>query len=125
PEGIMRVIPALKGASHWRGSDGRHGTGSALAPLLLSVLIPIAAGGQVHAAESTGNQALKRLTILELSQIEVTSVSRRVESLAGAAAAVAVLTQQDIARTGARSLPEALRGLPGIYVGQRNSNSWA
>lgn len=122
----MRVTPASTGASQWRRSDARHGTtSSALAPLLLALFVPLAASAQVRAAESTDIQALKRLTILELSQIEVTSVSRRVESLAGAAAAVAVLTQQDIARTGARSVPEALRGLPGIYVGQRNANSWA
>jgi iron complex outermembrane receptor protein len=69
--------------------------------------------------------ALKKLSIAELTEIEVTSVSRTEESLGGAAAAVAVVTQQDIERSGATSVPEALRGLPGIYVGRRNSNSWA
>jgi iron complex outermembrane receptor protein len=68
---------------------------------------------------------LKKLSILELSQIEVTSVSRNAEPLGGAAAAIAVVTQEDIRRSGATSLPEALRGVPGIHVARRNSNSWA
>lgn len=70
-------------------------------------------------------QALKRMTILELSQVQVTSVSRRTESLGGAAAAVAVITHEDLQRSGARTIPDALRAVPGIYVGQRNANSWA
>jgi iron complex outermembrane receptor protein len=69
--------------------------------------------------------ALKSLSLAELSEVEVTSVSRTPETLGGAAAAVAVVTAQDIRRSGAQTIPEALRGLPGIYVGQRNSNSWA
>jgi iron complex outermembrane recepter protein len=68
---------------------------------------------------------LKSLSIADLSKIEVTSVSRTTESLGSAAAAIAVVTEQDIRRSGATSVPEALRGLPGIYVGKRNSNSWA
>lgn len=70
-------------------------------------------------------QALKQLSLLELTQLEVTSVSRTAEPLGEAAAAVAVLTQEDLRRSGATSIPEALRGVPGIHVARRNANSWA
>jgi iron complex outermembrane receptor protein len=75
--------------------------------------------------ESPDLTALKKLSIAELSDIEITSVSRAAEMLQGAAAAVAVVTAEDIHRSGARTVPEALRGLPGIHVAQRNANSWA
>jgi iron complex outermembrane receptor protein len=69
--------------------------------------------------------ALKRLSIEQLMDIEVTSVSRTPESLSSAAAAVSVLTNEDIQRSGATTSPEALRGVPGLHVARRNSNSWA
>jgi iron complex outermembrane receptor protein len=81
----------------------------------------------VNAAQpdSSDLSALKKLSIAELSNIEITSVSRAAEMLQNAAAAVAVLTSEDIHRSGARTIPDALRGLPGIHVGQRNASSWA
>jgi iron complex outermembrane receptor protein len=77
---------------------------------------------QVRAADL---DELKKLSISELTQLEVTSVSRSGEPLGGAAAAIAVVTNQDILRSGATSIPEVLRGVPGIHVGRRNANSWA
>lgn len=79
-----------------------------------------------HALEADpGIASLKRMSLLELTEVEVTSVSRSAQPLGEAAAAIAVLTRQDIRRSGATSIPEALRGVPGIHVGQRNANSWA
>lgn len=96
------------------------------AHLLPAMMLCCTAGiAPARAAGDVDLGALKRLSIDELSAIEVTSVSRTEESLEGAAAAVAVVTRQDIERAGARSIPEALRGLPGIYVGRRSSNTWA
>lgn len=81
---------------------------------------------QVQPKETlSGKSALLKLSIEELLQIEVTTVSRKAESLKNAAAAVTVITNEDIHRTGVTSIPEALRFVPGIFVGQRNSNSWA
>lgn len=57
--------------------------------------------------------------------MKVTSASRTEESLQTTAAAVTVVTNEDIRRSGANSIPEALRMVPGLFVGQRNSNSWA
>src|SRR5690349_23618476 len=68
--------------------------------------------------------ALKRLSVDELLDVEVTSVSRREEGLRRAAAAVAVLTNEDLRRSGANSMPEALRLVPGLHVARQNSTSW-
>jgi iron complex outermembrane recepter protein len=76
-----------------------------------------------HGANSA--RELKRLSIEELMDVEVTSVSRTAEALGGAAAAIGVVTSEDLRRSGATAIPEALRGIPGINVGRRNSNTWA
>lgn len=57
--------------------------------------------------------------------IEVTSVSRQRQSLSKTAAAVFVITQEDIQRSGATNIPDLLRIVPGVQVGQINANSWA
>jgi iron complex outermembrane recepter protein len=68
---------------------------------------------------------LKRLSLEELSDVEVTSVARREQSASEAAAAVHVITEEDIRRSGARSIPEALRLAPNLQVAQTGSRSWA
>ena len=68
---------------------------------------------------------LKRMSFEELMTVEITSVSRTEESLRDAAAAVAVISPEDIRRSGATTLPDALRLVPGIHVGEQTSSSWA
>ena len=68
---------------------------------------------------------LKKLSVDQLVDVEVTSVSRAAERLGGAAAAVTVVTNEDIRRSGATTVPDALRMVPGIYVGRQTSNQWA
>lgn len=70
-------------------------------------------------------ETLVETSVEGLGALEITSVSKSEEQLRTAAAAVAVVSNEDIKRAGAKSIPEALRHVPGIYVGQRNSNSWA
>ena len=55
----------------------------------------------------------------------VTSVTKTPESVWDAAAAITVLTQEDIHRSGATSIPEALRLVPGVDVARTNSGQWA
>ena len=69
--------------------------------------------------------ALKRLSIDQLMNIEVTSVSRRAERLSHAASAIQVITQEDIRRSGASNLPEALRLAANLQVAQIDSRQWA
>jgi iron complex outermembrane receptor protein len=57
--------------------------------------------------------------------LQVTSVSKRAQKLADAAAAIFVITQDDIRRSGASSIPEALRMAPGLEVARIDENKWA
>ncbi|MBI1849514.1 MAG: TonB-dependent receptor [Planctomycetes bacterium] len=68
---------------------------------------------------------LSELSIEELMNVEVTSASKKGQKLSDVAAAIYVLTQEDIHRSGVRSIPEALRMVPGLDVAQLNSNQWA
>src|SRR4029450_10955046 len=61
----------------------------------------------------------------ELMQIEVTSAAKREHKLADTAAAVFVLTRDDIRRSGLMTVPELLRLVPGVQVAQIDGNKWA
>ncbi len=65
------------------------------------------------------------MSVEDLMNIQVTSVSKRTQRLADAAAAVFVITQEDIARSGARNIPETLRMVPGLEVARIDENKWA
>jgi iron complex outermembrane recepter protein len=66
------------------------------------------------------NQSLE-----DLMNIEVTSVSKKQEKLSRTAAAVFVITQEDIRRSGATNIPDLLRMVPGMDVGEINGSTWA
>ncbi|MCI3951985.1 MAG: hypothetical protein K0R53_1482, partial [Burkholderiales bacterium] len=68
---------------------------------------------------------LADLSLEELSNIEVTSVSRRAERLSDAPASIFVITREDIRRSGVTSLPEALRLAPNLQVARVNASSYA
>jgi len=68
---------------------------------------------------------LTELSLEELMNIEVTSVSKKTEKLSKAAAAIFVITQEDIHRSGVTSIPEALRLAPGIEVARVDAHTWA
>jgi iron complex outermembrane recepter protein len=82
-----------------------------------------------HAAENgdtvTPPSALKNLSLDELMGVEVTSVSRHSEKLSATPSAIQVITSEDIRRSGASSLPEALRLADNLDVAQKNSHDWA
>ena len=68
---------------------------------------------------------LKKLSVEELVDIDVTSVSKYPEKFSEAAAAVGVLTSEDIERSGVTDIPDALRLVPGLDVAQVDSHTWA
>jgi iron complex outermembrane receptor protein len=74
---------------------------------------------------STSAQDLKRLSIEELMNVEVTTVSRQPEPLFTSPSAIQVITGEDIRRSGATSIPEALRLAPNLQVAQIDSRQWA
>lgn len=65
------------------------------------------------------------LSLDELQNLEVTSVSKKSERAFDAAAAIYVITKEDIRRSGATTIPEALRLAPGVQVARAGSNKWA
>jgi len=78
----------------------------------------------LQVAASTAS-ALTQLSIEELGQIEISSVSRRPQRLEDAAAAVYVITNEQIRRSGVTMLAEALRLAPNLQMARATSNSYA
>ena len=70
-------------------------------------------------------QDLGGLSLEDLMNVEVTSASRKAEPLNRVPAAIFVLTHEDLRRSGATSIPEALRLVPGMDVARLDSNRWA
>jgi len=72
-----------------------------------------------------GGKELKQLSLEQLGNIEVISVTKTPESVWNTPAAIYVITQEDIQRSGATNIPEALRLAPGVEVARINSDTWA
>jgi iron complex outermembrane receptor protein len=100
--------------------------------LLRAQLLALAIGGFAPAsgaAESSQplNSAtqLKQLSLEELMNLEVTTTARQPALLFTAPSAIQVITQEDIRRSGATRLPEALRLASNLQVAQVDSRQWA
>ncbi len=89
------------------------------------MLIGVAAVLPLSVASAPDVGELSRLSIEELAQVEVTSVSRRPEELRSAPAAVYVISNEDIRRSGVLNLADALRLAPNIQVQQIDARTWA
>jgi iron complex outermembrane receptor protein len=81
--------------------------------------------GQTITQVEKGIAAFKKLAFEELFNLEITTVSKRPERLVDAASGVQVITAEEIRRSGASSLPEALRLATNLQVAQIDSNRWA
>jgi iron complex outermembrane receptor protein len=94
--------------------------------ILLATLLagsPVTASAQAsHEATPSG---LASLSFDELASLTVTSVSKRPEPWATAAASIFVITGEDIRRSGVTTLPEALRLAPNLHVAQASASSYA
>src|SRR3979409_1484011 len=73
----------------------------------------------------TNDDDLKQLSLEQLANVEVTITSKEPVTIARTPAAIYVLTSEDIRRSGATSIPEVLRLVPGVEVARVNSNIWA
>lgn len=90
---------------------------------MILVIGMIANGGRATRAQSI--EDLRKLSIEQLANIEVTSVTKSPEPLSRAAASVYVITANDIIRSGATNLPEVLRLAPNLEVARLNAYNWA
>lgn len=98
------------------------------ASLPLVLVVCEAAWGQ--AAQSQQNpqatpRDLTQVSLETLMNVEVTSASKKEQKLSRVAAAMFVITQEDVRRSGARNIPDLLRMVPGVDVAQINANAWA
>jgi iron complex outermembrane receptor protein len=76
-------------------------------------------------ASSSEESDLTKVNIEDLMNMEVTSVSKKEQKLSQVAAALFVITQEDIRSSGALNIPDLLRMVPGLDVAQINANTWA
>ena len=102
---------------------GRGRTSTATCKQLACLLFACASFGAV--AANVESNSLMDLSLEELMQVEITTFSRRPTQLARTPAAVFVVSADDITRSGARSIPDVLRMVPGLQVAQLDSSTWA
>ena len=83
-------------------------------------------GGRQAPAKRNGSTTdLTSASIEDLMNMEVTSASKKEQKLSRVAAAIFVITQEDIRRSGATSIEDLFRIVPGLDVGQINGSTWA
>jgi iron complex outermembrane receptor protein len=91
-------------------------------PIIIAALLGAAVASN---ALAQSNDELSNLSVEDLMKVEVTSVARRGQRLSETAAATFVISEEDIHRSGATSIPDLLRMVPGFDVAQINRNLWA
>ena len=93
--------------------------------LLLFFLNCSATWGQSSQRAHPVDADLTQISIESLMNMEVTSASKKEQKLSRVAAAIFVVTQEDIHRSAAVGIPDLLRMVPGLDVAQINANTWA
>lgn len=112
-------LPFNLGRLLQRSAMHRCSAGLLLSLILLSTTGPSSAAGTNSARE------LSDLSLEQLMNETVTSVSKKEQKLGDAAAAIAVLSNDDLRRSGVTSIAESLRLVPGMNVNGYNSSQWA
>jgi iron complex outermembrane receptor protein len=117
--------------SAWTNARGRTCGSSSLAhaaPIQRTavVVLLVLVSGLVNAGWADSSQEpLKQLSLAQLGNVEVTTASKEPEEVWKTPAAVFVITQEDIRRSGATSIPEVLRLAPGVEVAQADGDHWS
>lgn len=93
--------------------------------IIFLTVIPIMCAFSQDSNNSESIVALKQLSIEELMNLEVTSVSRRSEKLSKTASSIQVITKEEILKYGATRLPEALRLASNLGIVQRDASQWS
>lgn len=106
----LRAIPELK---------------ERLLILILALVAALPANSTLGQTQPTNATALKKLSLEQLMDLEVTSAAKTPEPYLRAAAAIQVITGDEIRRSGASSIPEALRLADNLDVAQKGSHAWA
>lgn len=93
--------------------------------LALTTALTVTSGAAAADADANSVAALSSMSIEELANIKIVSVSRKAEPLSGAPAAIYVITNEDIRRSGKTSIPEMLRLAPNLVVAGVDSSTFA
>src|SRR5213594_2845453 len=104
---------------------GRARCLKSLLTLFLVVVVNKPAPAQINPVEGQSPAELKKMQLEQLMNVEIMSVSKRTEKILAAPADIHVITREDIRRSGARSIAEALRLAPNLQVAQVDSHQWA
>ncbi|PYU55607.1 MAG: TonB-dependent receptor, partial [Acidobacteria bacterium] len=96
-----------------------------LGRIFLAAFLAVVVAATTVAQTSRNVPDVTAMSMEDLMNMNVTSVSKRTQKVADAAAAIFVITQEDIRRSGATSIPEALRMAPGLQVARIDENKWA
>jgi len=91
----------------------------------LSLLLATTPAFAATTANSPSDHSFLELSLEDLMQVTVTSVSKKAQRLDETAAAVFVISAEDIRRSGATNIPEALRLAPGVQVAAMGHNKWS
>ncbi len=105
--------------------DHRTGPAVGAGRILLASFLAVLLAANTVAQTSRSVPDVTAMSVEDLMNMQVTSVSKRTQKVADAAAAIFVITQEDIRRSGATSIPEALRLAPGLEVARIDQNKWA
>jgi iron complex outermembrane receptor protein len=90
----------------------------------MAAALAMPAAAQMFADANDALTQLSRMSLEELARVEVTSVSKSAQSLSSAPASIYVITHEELRRSGALSIPEALRLAPNLQVEQINSQEY-
>jgi len=113
---FLRALPGLRGIAN----------GSTRAIQSLPILVGIALIALPWLpAEGAQTSDLTQKSLEDLMSIEVTSVSKKEQKTSQAAAAVFVISREDIDHSGALNIPDLLRMVPGLDVAQIDAGNWA
>src|SRR5712692_4421271 len=121
---LKKLLATFKSAAEEHLKRMAAGFGCAVGALCLALSVA-GAGAAEPSPKPTAATDLSHLSIEELADIEISSVSKRPEPLAEAPAAVYVITREQIRRYGATSIPEILRLAPNLQVARVDSSQYA
>ncbi len=92
---------------------------------LLVILTAVDSRADGTEQDQSKDMTLKLLSLEQLGNVEVTTASKEPEAVWKTSAAIYVITQEDIRRSGATSIPDVLRLAPGVEVAQIDSSTWS
>src|SRR5947209_1228527 len=92
-------------------------------PCLFTLALP--AAGTAFDTATIDADAFKRMSLEELSQIQVTSPSKEPTPAFRSPVAIYIITGDDIRRSGVTTIPDALRMAPGVEVARIDGSKWS